>query len=109
VLTHYIIPFRVCLPKYRPKYTLKGAINLEKQRIDPIRYSMCLDLIRLVKAKRKELNLTQEDLADRAGVGLRFIREMEQGKKTLRLDKVNQVLALFGYKMTPGRVADEKS
>ncbi|MDM1408810.1 helix-turn-helix transcriptional regulator [Myroides sp. DF42-4-2] len=49
-----------------------------------------------VKQKRKELKLTQEDLALHAGVGLRFVRDLEQGKKTLRLDKVNDVLALFG-------------
>lgn len=56
-----------------------------------------MDTIRLfVKRKRKELSLTQEDLALNAGVGLRFVRDLEQGKKTLRLDKVNDVLALFG-------------
>lgn len=56
-----------------------------------------MDSIRLfVKQKRKELKLTQEDLAMNAGVGLRFVRDLEQGKKTLRLDKVNDVLALFG-------------
>jgi y4mF family transcriptional regulator len=49
-----------------------------------------------IKQKRKELKLTQEDLALNAGVGLRFVRDLEQGKKTLRLDKVNDVLALFG-------------
>ena len=49
-----------------------------------------------VKQKRKELKLTQEDLALNAGVGLRFVRDLEQGKKTLRLDKINDVLALFG-------------
>lgn len=49
-----------------------------------------------IKEKRKQLKLTQPELAERAGVGLRFIRELEQGKQTLRLDKVNQVLALFG-------------
>ena len=49
-----------------------------------------------VKQKWKQLRLTQPELAERAGVGLRFIRELEQGKQTLRLDKVNQVLALFG-------------
>ncbi|MDM1484325.1 helix-turn-helix transcriptional regulator [Myroides odoratimimus] len=49
-----------------------------------------------VKQKRKELKLTQEDLALNAGVGLRFVRDLEQGKKTLRLDKVNDVLVLFG-------------
>jgi y4mF family transcriptional regulator len=56
---------------------------------------------KFVKERRKELGLTQPDLADRAGVGLRFIREMEQGKATLRLDKVNQVLALFGHELGP--------
>lgn len=56
-----------------------------------------MDSLRLfVKQKRKELNLTQEEMALNAGVGLRFVRELEQGKKTLRLDKVNDVLALFG-------------
>ena len=70
---------------------------------------MARKLISLIKDKRKELGLTQEDLADRAGVGLRFIREMEQGKDTLRLDKVNQVLGLFGYEMIPGRVTREES
>ncbi len=49
-----------------------------------------------LKSKRKEFNLTQEELALKAGVGLRFVRDLEQGKETLRLDKVNQVLALFG-------------
>lgn len=50
-----------------------------------------------VKDKRKSVKLTQPELAEKAGVGLRFIRELEQGKETLRLDKVNQVLHLFGY------------
>ena len=49
-----------------------------------------------IKEKRKQLKLTQPELAVRAGVGLRFIRELEQGKQSVRLDKVNQVLALFG-------------
>ena len=44
-------------------------------------------------------NLTQVDLAEKSGVGLRFVRELEQGKPTLRLDKVNQVLALFGHEL----------
>lgn len=58
-------------------------------------------LRRIVKNERKALNLTQEGLAEKAGVGLRFVRELEQGKQTLRLDKVNQVLFLFGYRMEP--------
>lgn len=49
-----------------------------------------------VKEMRKKFNLTQVDLADKSGVGLRFVRELEQGKQTLRMDKVNRVLSLFG-------------
>lgn len=49
-----------------------------------------------VKQMRKQYNLTQVELSEKSGVGLRFVRELEQGKQTLRLDKVNQVLALFG-------------
>ncbi|WP_294587334.1 helix-turn-helix transcriptional regulator [uncultured Bacteroides sp.] len=49
-----------------------------------------------VKQRRKEHNLTQIELSEKSGVGLRFVRELEQGKETLRLDKVNQVLNLFG-------------
>ena len=51
---------------------------------------------KFVKEKRKQFNLTQVDLSQKSGVGLRFIRDLEQGKKTLRLDKVNQVLSMFG-------------
>ena len=58
-------------------------------------------LILFVKRRRKALGLTQPELANRAGVGLRFIRDLEQGKETLRLDKVNQVLSLFGHRMEP--------
>ena len=54
-----------------------------------------------VKEKRKKLNLTQIELAEKAGVGLRFIRELEQGKETLQLNKVNQVLQLFGHEAGP--------
>ncbi len=52
-----------------------------------------------VKGLRKSMKLTQPELAEKAGVGLRFVRELEQGKETLRLDKVNQVLQLFGYEV----------
>lgn len=58
-------------------------------------------LIEFIKERRRAAGFTQKDLADRAGVGLRFIRELEQGKPSLRLDKVNQVLALFGHRMEP--------
>lgn len=49
-----------------------------------------------VKDMRRKFGLTQVDLADKSGVGLRFVRELEQGKQTLRMDKINQVLSLFG-------------
>lgn len=49
-----------------------------------------------VKDMRKQYNLTQVELSEKSGVGLRFVREVEQGKQTLRLDKVNQILNLFG-------------
>ncbi len=62
---------------------------------------MTEELAKFVKQRRRQLGLTQTDLADRAGVGLRFVRELEQGKETLQLNKVNQVLALFGHKMAP--------
>ena len=52
-----------------------------------------------VKKSRREAGLTQEEFAMRSGLGLRFVRELEHGKSTLRLDKVNQVLALFGHEV----------
>jgi y4mF family transcriptional regulator len=58
-------------------------------------------LSEFVKLKRKKLKLTQTELAEKAGVGLRLLREIEQGKKTMRMDKANQVLALFGYELAP--------
>lgn len=53
-------------------------------------------LSKYVKTMRKQYNLTQIDLSEKSGVGLRFVRELEQGKQSLRLDKVNQILNLFG-------------
>ena len=58
-------------------------------------------LAEFIKKKRKQAKLTQLDLSQRAGVGLRFIRELENDKKTLRLDKVDQVLHLFGHAVGP--------
>ena len=56
-----------------------------------------------VKRKRREAGLTQEQFAMRSGLGLRFVRDLEQGKETVRMDKVNQALAMFGMKAVPGR------
>ena len=63
-------------------------------------------LAKYVKDMRKQFGLTQVDLSQKSGVGLRFVRELEQGKETLRLDKVNQVLALFGAVMKPGKISE---
>ena len=58
-----------------------------------------MELAKEITEMRKAAGLTQVELAERAGVGLRFVRELEQGKPTVRLDKVNQVLALFGCEL----------
>ena len=58
-----------------------------------------LPLNEYVKAKRKALGFSREEFAQKAGVGLRFLRELEQGKETLKMDKVNQVLKLFGVQL----------
>lgn len=58
-----------------------------------------MNLSAFLKQKRKEHNLTQEDLAAKAGVGLRLVREIEQGKTSMRMDKVNQILDLFGAQL----------
>ena len=60
-----------------------------------------MKLSEYVRNQRKQHHLSQTDLADRAGVGLRFIRELEKNKPTLRMDKVNVVLALFGQRLGP--------
>jgi len=64
-------------------------------------------LASFVKVKRKVLGLTQQEFSARVGVGLRFIRDLEQGKQTLRLDKVNTVLNYFGYQLGSIPLSDE--
>ena len=59
-----------------------------------------------IKEERKKAGLTQEEFAIRSGLGLRFVRELEQGKETVRLDKVNQALAMFGIEAVPGQKED---
>lgn len=54
-----------------------------------------------VKERRKEVNLTQEEFADRAGVALTVVRKIEQGKTNMNLDKVNLVLQMFGHELAP--------
>ena len=54
-----------------------------------------------VRLKRKSLKMTQKEMSKKSGVGIRFIRELERGKKTLKMDKINQVLDLFGFELGP--------
>lgn len=61
-----------------------------------------------IKAERRKAGLTQEEFAMRSGLGLRFVRELEQGKETVRMDKVNQALAMFGMEAVPGRMRGGK-
>lgn len=71
-------------------------------------YIECMNRIGLfVKEERKKAGLTQEEFAVRSGLGLRFVRELEQGKETVRLDKVNQALAMFGCEAIPGKIEEE--
>jgi len=58
---------------------------------------------KFIKEERKKAGLTQDEFAMRSGLGLRFVRELEQGKETVRLDKVNQALAMFGMEAVPGK------
>jgi y4mF family transcriptional regulator len=58
-------------------------------------------LAAFVKARRKEVRLTQEEFADRAGVALTVVRKIEQGKTNLNMDKVNLVLRMFGHELAP--------
>jgi y4mF family transcriptional regulator len=66
-----------------------------------------------IKSSRKAAGLTQEEFALRSGLGLRFVRELEQGKKTVHMDKVNVALSMFGMEAVPGKLAaadpDEES
>ncbi len=64
-------------------------------------------IARFIKESRKAAGLTQEEFALRSGLGLRFVRELEQGKQTVRMDKVNAALAMFGMEAVPGRKESE--
>lgn len=64
-------------------------------------------IAKFIKENRKAAGLTQEEFAIRSGLGLRFVRELEQGKETVRMDKVNTALAMFDTQAVPGRKDDE--
>ena len=60
------------------------------------------EIAKYVKENRRKLGLTQQEFAMRSGLGLRFVRDLEQGKETVRMDKVNQALHMFGMQAVPG-------
>lgn len=60
-------------------------------------------IAKYIKNQRKAAGLTQKEFAIRSGLGLRFIRELEQGKKSVRLDKVNEALSMFDMEAVPGK------
>ena len=64
-------------------------------------------IAKFIKENRKAAGLTQEEFAIRSGLGLRFVRELEQGKETVRMDKLNTALAMFDMQAVPGRKDDE--
>lgn len=65
------------------------------------------DIATFIRNKRKEYNYTQEEFSIRSGLGLRFVRELEQGKITLKMDKVLQALNFFGYQLTVVKMDNE--
>ena len=72
--------------------------------IIPVRDVLDMDLGEYIRTKRKLHNLTHVELAERSGVGIRFVRELEKGKPTVQLDKVNQVLGLFGETLKSAKI-----
>lgn len=64
-------------------------------------------IAKYIKTERRKAGLTQEEFALRSGLGLRFVRDLEQGKETVRLDKVNQALGMFGMETVPGEINRE--
>ena len=78
-------------------YTIGNTLNQEG---DSMRNNK---IAAFMRESRKAAGLTQEEFAMRSGLGLRFVRNLEQGKETVRLDKVNQALAVFGMEAVPGR------
>lgn len=104
-------PFGYIFDSKKCFYTLQGIIH--RKQVDNIPERVYNDITMnkiavFIKQKRKEAGLTQEEFAIRSGLGLRFVRELEQGKETVRMDKVNQALAMFGAAAVPGRISENE-
>ncbi len=78
-------------------------MNIYSAERDNKRTTAMNKIAEFIKTNRKAAGLTQKDFAMRSGLGLRFIRDLEQGKETVRMDKVNEALAMFGMEAVPGR------
>jgi len=91
------------------KYTRAGMNLLKTLEIVPERVYICYmnKIADFIKTERKKAGLTQEEFALRSGLGLRFVQELERGKETVRLDKVNQALRMFGMETVPGEMDRE--
>lgn len=91
------------------KYTISGIILIIFLEFIPYRvyYQSMNQIAQFIKTERKKTGLTQEEFALRSGLGLRFVRELEQGKETVRMDKVNQALSMFGMVAVPGRLENK--
>ena len=95
---------RNVISKYFLNCTRSGFFCLKTLKLYP-NGSIMIDMNKIgnyIKEERKKAGLTQEEFAMRSGLGLRFVRELEQGKETVRMDKVNQALAMFGKEAVPG-------
>lgn len=101
----YIIPFRVYYNEGNLTLYPKGC---KMMRINDGKGAIIMNKIaEFIKINRKAAGLTQEEFAMRSGLGLRFVRELEQGKETVRMDKVNVALSMFDMEAVPGRKEDE--
>lgn len=81
-------------------------IDITPDRVYILLMEEISDIAVFVKSRRKAAGLTQKEFAFRSGLGLRFVRELEQGKETLRLDKVNQALYMFGFRTGAVRITE---
>ena len=99
-----LYPIGYCTGIFCQNYTLSGIVQASFIDIIPdgVYYAAMNTISEFVKRERKKAGLTQEEFALRSGLGLRFVRELEQGKETVRLDKVNQALGMFGMEAVPG-------
>ena len=90
------------------QYKNGTAIRCAIEKVYPIGTVEIMNKIaEFVKMQRKAAHLSREKFAELSGLGVRFIRELESGKETLRMDKVNQALAMFGMEAVPGKKWDD--